>query len=435
LRQLRVPRRPAHLVRPRALRASAAAVLAITAALLFGPAPAALAADKTLVSGQGGWFWSSNNKNTVCTGSGGGVIPAERRACTGVSIDDGANAQGIGATPSGALSPISTGHIGVSLKDGSSDMRGYLKFDLGTLTATLPLGSTLRFTSFVVVLTTAVPDDTEHAQQHTSFDQGKPPATSNERSATVLACAVTEPWGTAEGDPPASTEILAPDPAADPPRESYEIKTTRDEPLYDCGEQAIIGKPTTDFRGWRFDITPLANKWASNQLENNGIALVPGNDSLVSTWTVEFHGPPLEIKKDDAKVTVVDGAHAARADVSYDEVPFELPPTQGPAGPAGAPGTPGTTVIPPGSVPPEDTTPDQGAGQTGPLVPVARSGAPTTPGWLYGLIPLGLMGLALTSRVIGPEAVAAGADNRVARSLRARRINGDVANDAELSNP
>lgn len=393
--------------RARALRASAGAVLAIVAGLLVGPATSAGAEEAEVFAAQGAWFWSSNSKVTTCAS-----VNPSTGVCTAASVDDGANFSGIGATPSGALSPISTGHLAVSLKNGSSDMRSYLKFDLGEL----PFG--IEFGKFEMILTMSQPTDTPHAEQHTTFE-GKAPATSNPGSASIVACSVTIPWGPAEGDPTASTTILPPDPEQG--REDFEITTSRDEPLYDCSNQAL-GVSSVDGTSWRFDLTAMANKWASLELFNEGIALLPVNQNVLSTWTVEFHGPPLTVRTDDASTVVVPKELGARADVSFAEVPPDETPTQGPSGPEGPAGPSGPTIIQPGdggtTTPPADGQPTLG----GAITRVGKAGSPETPAWLYGLIPLGLLGLGLTSSAVGAEAGGAGAPNRVAQVLRQRRL-------------
>lgn len=399
--------------RSRALRASAGAILAIVAAMLLGPVPAASAQEATIPATQSAWFWSSNSKVTTCSAG----------FCGAISIDDGLNASGIGATPPGALSPISTGHIAVSLKNGSSDMRGYLKFDLGSLTQSLPLGAKLKFSEFLVQLTTSLPTDTDHTEQHTTFDQGKTPGTTNQQSAGILACVATTPWGQAEGDPTASTTILPPDPAAG--RTTPETISSRDEPLFDCGSQAL-GVASADGKSWTFDITAIANKWTSGELFNEGIALVPVDQNVAATWTVEFHGPPLTLNADGEDVEVVSKALGASATVSYEPVEVTTPPTEGPPGTPGAAGPPGQTVIPPPTGDGGDgSSPPTGNG-SGIFVPVARSGSAETPGWLFALIPLGLIALRLTSNAIGLEAAPVGASNRVAQILQSRRVNGGV---------
>lgn len=388
--------------RARALRASAGAILAVVASLVIFPATSAGAEEATISAEQNGWFWSSNSKTTFI---GGGVSGA-------ISLDDGPNSSGIGLTEANALSPISTGHMAVSMKNGSSDMRSYIKFDLGEL----PFG--VEFTNFDMILTTSHPTDTDHVEQHSSFE-GKAPGTANASAASIVACSVTVPWGAAEGDPVASTTVIAPDPREG--RNEFEITTSRDEPVYDCSNQAL-GVPSRDGSFWRFDLTAMANKWASLELFNEGVALLPVNQNVASTWTVEFHGKPLTVRTDEASTVVVPKELGARAAVSYTEVTEEEPPTQGPAGPAGPPGPSGPTIIPPSDGGGVTTPPQQGGG--GVLVPVAQAGAAETPAWLYALIPIGLLGLGLTSSAIGAEGVGIASRNRVAALLRQRRLAG-----------
>lgn len=400
----------------RRARATTGAVAAIVASLLLFPAPGAHAEEAELVAAQGSWFWSSNESVSTC------LKDPVLGVCTGTSLDDGPNFQGIGATEPNTLNPISLGHLGVSLKNGSSDMRSYVKFDLGEL----PFG--VEFDSFVVKLTVAQPTDQEHAQQHGEFG-GKPPATSNDTSASILACAVTVPWGPAEGDPPFSTEIQRAEVEAG--ETTTEVQTSRNEPLFDCGDQAL-GVPNKARTVWSFDITSIAKRWASLELFNEGIALVPQNEDLAATWTVEFHGPPRTAREDDEVLTLVPDKLAARAEVSFVQVEQEVPPTQGPAGPPGPPAPAPPAFQPPfGEVTP-DTDPPQ---PTGSLVRVSNRGEAETPGILFGLIPLGLLGLALVSNVLASEAAAVGGGgNRVAQVLKVRRSNGG-AGSADLPHP
>src|SRR5207302_7843332 len=60
------------------------------------------------------------------------------------------------------------------------------------------------------------------------------------------------------------------------------------KPDYDTSGAGVPGK--RDNGTWTFDITPIAQKWASGEQGNNGIALVPAAPGQGQTYEVVWVG-------------------------------------------------------------------------------------------------------------------------------------------------
>lgn len=390
-------------------RAAAAAVIAVGLSLI--PIPGARAASLPLIVEKTAWFWSSNSKVTTCSDD-----PAVG-VCGAASVTGG-----VAGNAAGTASPISPGHLGVSMKDGGSDMRSYVFFNL----ADLPDGA--EISRFLVQMNVSLPSG-DHAQEHASKRE-QPPATFNQATAAMQACAVTEPWGPAEGDPPYSTTVVRPHPESSDA--TAEVETVRNEPFTDCSLSAG-GTVSKDGAVWTFDITDIAKKWTSGELFNEGVALMPVNTGVAQTWTVEFHGKPTTVAAaDGAELTYVTAEEASKAIVEYTvsetppPPPPPPPPTDGFEFPSFGNPVPTEDYIPP----PVVDMPSSGGGSSGirRTVPVAVNAK--TPAWVFGIIPLGVLGMGLVSSVIGADPVPVGAggsvsSSRVAAMLRRRRIAGE----------
>ena len=301
-------------------------------------------------------------------------------------------------------------------------MRSYIRFDTSSIPPNAEIGS------FVVTLTVSDPDPQGgHVDRHLEFagTNGHPPATANQSAAGILACAVTEGWFTAEGDPPSTTVVKRAQ--LENGDTTTDVEETRNEPFSDCSRNAT-GEAATDQKTWRFDITSIAQAWSSGVIRNEGIALLPVDRGLVSSWIVEFHGPALEIVDPAGEpVDAVNAKEAGSAVVSF-----------GPPPPSDDPAPPPPPPLPPLPPPPPvfpDAQPPPAAPPPAPepprvLRPVSVGGDAETPGWLFGLIPIGLLGLGLTSSVIGAETpMAPGSRNRVARVLHERRLRANGMDD------
>jgi hypothetical protein len=370
-------------------------------------------AQSSLHADRAAWFWSSNQDITTC---GGGFCGAT--SGTG----------GIQSNGQGVASPASPGHMAVGMKNGSSDQRAYVHFD----TATIPANSTIS--SFVVRLTVSSPSDQKHVQEHGTFTpqsdgRGHAPGTTNPRAASIVACLASEPFGDnlgggGGGDPPYSTLINEGE--SGPP----EVTTSKNEPSVDCSLNAE-GKAAADGLSWSFDITRIAQVWASGQRYNEGIALLPQASGIGPTWTVEFHGPPLTLEGKAGQVRYVTAAEAPVASASFVAAggtvlppvsdPGVIPPPPTYTGPidSGPANPPGDLSNPPPVAPVPQTV--------GPVIAAAFHGK--TPLWVWILLPLVVFGVWLLQGAIGVDpitesATSVGVDNRVAQVLQLRRLLG-----------
>lgn len=391
-------------------RAVAAALAA--AVVAFVPAPGAHADAKTSTFDKTAWFWSSNSKVTTCSDD-----PAVG-VCGGASATGGVVNNG-----GGIATPISAGHLGVSMKDGGSDIRSYVHVDLGQL----PDGAVISSLKLVMNVSA---QNAEHAQRHASVQQ-QPPATSNAAAAAIQACPAVEPWGPAEGDPPSSTVVARPHPeSADA---TAEVETIRNEPFYDCALGGARGSQSKDGLTWTFDLTSIAKKWQAGEFFNEGVALLPVNTSVGATWTVEFHGAPLTVAGSNGDVTYVTQDEASKAVIEYAmaaaPTPAYTPPAITPNLPSfpsfGNPIPAADPFVPAPDTGGGDVRQDQGS--SGTITPVATN--PKIRAWVLGFLPIGVLGLGLISGALAEEPVPVRTgswDNgsRVAAVLRSRRLAG-----------
>lgn len=370
----------------------------------------ASATDATVSAARTAWFWSSNQKVTTCTDDG------TQNACGNVSIAGGAFGNSTGA------SPITQGHIGIGVKDGTSDMRAYVKYDLGDI----PFGATVG--SMVVRFTISKPDQ-EHAGQHAGATGAKVPGTFNESQALIQVCAVAEPWGAAEGEPPSSTTVVRPKPDKPGGNTQPETSVQRAEPNPDCS----VSTPavfSADGKTLSANVTKIAAQWASGERINEGIALLPVVQGTKPNWTVELHGAATTASSDTGPITFVTEQEATTAAVAFSP-PVDPPPPPPPPVIDDGPRFPsfGNPIpIDPGPGPAAPV--DFGTGNAPPVaappsfVPVGETTG-DTPAWFFGLFPLGLLVMGFVSGLIGADTVAAsaaGAESRVAAVLRARRL-------------
>jgi len=392
-----------------------ASLLAVGSSVFFAPAAQAASVVKTITTDRffEAWYWSSNQDLSACTptlpvapppGVPGGLCNSE--------------------TSEHAAAPISPGHLGISVKAGTSDMRSYILFDLSFI----PVGSTLNSMVATFTVSRIDPNNTQHTQEHSPEGaqlqqpdtQPKPPATVNDSGVGIDACLLNVGFGNTEGGPPTVRDPNNPtapptpvEPAAQP--NGVDTKT--------CVHG--VGTATT----WSFDLTPLAQKWVSGAAFNNGIALLPVIASPVDNWTVELHGAYYASAITDptspdgtGQQVFVSKNEEAKAKVDYIPaavVPPVTPPlpAAAPPVPAGAGGPPSVVTLPSAPLP----TPVPPAVQQ--TIPVSRPTA-KTPWYVWLLLPAGIAGFLTLSTALGREA-GEQAVNRVANALRRRH--GEVA--------
>lgn len=380
----------------RAAAASVVAVVAVVFATLL--ARPALAATAKLPVDQQAWFWSSTFDVNQCTPEELPSLPdpAPPNLCTPEHTSALAPA-----------SPITPGHLGVALKNGQSDMRSYLTFD----TSNIPFGATIEaFT--VKMLVSRQSTDTEHARIH-SQREGKPPATTGDDRAKINACILTLPWGRAEGAPPSN--MNSHDPTKSEPVEPY-VRGG-----YDCSVSAE-GRRSADGASWTFDITEIAQKWASETVFNNGIILLPQPTGPADSWTLEFHGAfttrPVE---NPATGSTTEEVYVRTLETPVATVKYTAPPPEAVEPPFTPPVDTGGPLLPPITIgPPPQVPVDTGPAPQRPAAFERPESNPRTPWYYFLLFPAGLAGISGLSRAMGRELGAAPA-NRVAAMLRRRR--------------
>ncbi|MFN2615258.1 MAG: hypothetical protein ABR552_10645 [Actinomycetota bacterium] len=393
-------------------------IAALLFAMIFSPAaradgPVRLDADSST------WFWASNPSATKqCEPPNPDLPPppTTTQPCGPVSLTQGS----YGVIP--GESPISKYHMGVSLKDGESDMRSYVHYEFGSL---VPYGAHI---DRMVMTLSASTIDSEHVQEH-QHDQYNAPATINAQQAVVQACALTSGFGNARGgggDSPFTTTIGTTS-NFDPNNPNGSVTTMDVEPVHDCSLKAQ-GIPTPDLKYYSFDITEIAQKWMDGSLFNSGVAILPVPTAPKQTWTIEFHGA--QVVTEDAngnKVSHLGKEFAATSAITFSGGGFTPPPPSGAGGGGGGGGFISQPPPPGGGVPPPPITPT-----ITPSTPQQTlvASQPKTPATVWLIFPLGLLGLALMTNAVGEDPVGATGDkNRVARLLRDRRLNGTSAPD------
>lgn len=409
---------------PRRARAAFAAATIIAA--IFAPFTASAADPTRLEVAQTAWFWSSNQKYTFCAKD-----PA-LGACQAFILSD-AGPRGVAPVPPGTLTTISYGHLGVSLIQGSPDMRSYVKLDLSAIPADSAIDS------LILRMKLSLPTGA-HLQNHLDA-RGRVPGTFNEMFAAIDACPMAEPWGPAEGDAPYAYQFQRPELE----RQSTDINLAnqRNEPASDCGAGRIRGKLTKDGTGMEWDLTRLAQEWVDDPVANEGVALIGVAEGPVSTWTVELHGGELTLgattpgvpvgvpvplpDPDLADSVYVGPEHAAFGTATYHAKPIVLdPPLIGDPAPQDPviiiqPGTSEQVFVSLPQPPPETRVV-----YAAPTVPTA-AGEGVTPAWVFLAFPLGLLGMGALFGVLGTDPLTNGAavplaGSRVATMLRARRL-------------
>lgn len=391
---------------PRGTRASTVAVLVLIGA--FSLPSGASAEQATAPASRTAWFWESAEKVTTCTDDG------VQNACGDVSP-----AKGVFGNAGGTGTPITQGHLGIGVRDGASDMRAYVKFDLSSI----PFGATVD--AFRATWNISEPDQT-HTRQHSGATGAKAPATVNEDEASIRVCAVVTAWGSSEGDPPSSTTVIRPHPESGGNTEP-QTTTTRAEPDVNC---ALSGTAEFSQNGKTLtaDLTQIAQAWGAGTLMNEGIALLPVPQGR-ATWTVELHGLYNTVSSQSGTITFVTKDEAARAAAVYTPpvAPPPPPPEEDPGPQFPSFGNPipvdqGPVIEPTfgDQAPPEQVPTEQPPA----FVPVAeRTGE--APAWFFGLFPLGLLIAGFIAGLIGTDTVtrtAVGAQSRVASVLRSRRL-------------
>lgn len=405
------------------------ALVALASALCVGvlvPAVPAGADEAAPPISATAWYWSTNKRFTFAAKDP--VLGFQQKF-------DVAAGGPVGLAPGGGISPISLGHLGISMINGTSDMRAYARWDLSGV----PAGSEVN--SFIVTFNISKFNE-KHLQQHLD-SESRPPSTLGEDFARVDACPVTETLTSSEADPSYSFSFQRPE--IENRSTDINRKDQRLEPLYDCGLGRIRGELDGTRQNLVFDLTRIAQSWVDDPLSNNGIAMIGVAEGVTTTWMLELHGPaytarvdtglpvgapvPLPETPEQPANVYVTPEDAVKAAIAW--TPGEPDPIYCIVGqPCDGSGGGGTTVITnntnttttvevPGEAPPPQTI----------YMPISNATVPvgdvTTPGWMMLAIPAGLLALGAMFSAIGKDelAVAGGvAGSRVASLLQARRL-------------
>lgn len=203
--------------------------------------------------------------------------------------------------------------------------------------------------------------------------------TFNAAEKRVEACLITDFWPEGQGDP----QVFDTQPPYDA---SGCVEGHRFE-----GEPAI----------WEFNITELTATWGLDPFSNNGVMLVPviEGDGPTESWQVNFKVPLRdrpETPKQDEGLASRDRI-AARIEYEPAPPPPALPPPPSSTGgftpPSFTPPTTEETVEPPAEEEPGEEAPPV-------VVTTTDESTPQLPGYVWLLIPIGLIALAAVRSVV-----------------------------------
>jgi hypothetical protein len=270
--------------------------------------------------------------------------------------------------------PFPLGRLPIAVSGAQDTKVSAIGFDL--LLANIPMGSTIS--SFKVTLKES--DWIADAQAQLAARKGFEPQY-NADTATVLACPIGGFWAETDG------------------AEAYTALSETNEvvnqvPAYDCAsgvpaerDAAAEGGPT-----WTFDLTALAQEWSDSPFENNGVMLFPDLAAASSAqWQVALIGNT----RDASGVgTILSGK------ATYTP-PEESPTTSPSPSPFDTGG--GSGFTPPPSLPPSSPLPSPVSSPTQAppqAVPVADTSGSAIPGYVWLLVPVGLVALAMVRSVV-----------------------------------
>jgi hypothetical protein len=291
----------------------------------------------------------------------------------------------------------------VALENGKPDKISAIAFDLTD--RDVPVGS--KISTFV--FTIAESDDVRTGFSDPSQPDAQP--SFNTDGKLILACPITSVWASGEG---AELWDRAP---------SY------------ASAGCVTGKRSGSGQSlrWTFDLTPLAQDWSDDPVQNGGVMLVPGpvqgkalNDR---SWQINLKIP----MRDNADTAGTDEYQSTKSRVTV-QVGFVPPaPTSGPNAGSGFGGTSGIGGLSGsgGGLPSSNPFPFGTPGATGGGSPTPAPGqspalasrpAPTVPHlpwYIWILIPVGLVAVS-TVRAVVLEPFASGKPGGVIIAIRTR---------------
>ncbi|HEX9824496.1 MAG TPA: hypothetical protein VGB51_08925 [Actinomycetota bacterium] len=364
------------------------------AGMLLAVAPSAHAASSAKATVEGtNWFWRSQNRTTISEETGESC-PPEAPVCPDPQV--------------GLRNTHSKGALPVQILDGKEEKISAVNFDLSFIPVQ---GAVIEEFTFTVI-ESADPQD----QAQTLNAGGK----------TVLACLLTDSFADSEDG-----------------ADEFELA-----PKYDCEAASVEGERDAEAGLWKFDITDMVQDWGADPLSANGVMLVGSQKD--ENWQVVLKGP----RRDDPTTAEVDeekeNAKNIQASVVYtpNEEPADTVPDAPDDGgiPPTTPTFPTTTTtdIPTfgtddgtfgaDTTPATDVTPTEvpGTEAAGTDTAAPADSGPETPGYVWALIPLGLVAFALVRNSFA-EPVAIRRPDGVVAMIRRQNADrrGDSGADAE----
>jgi hypothetical protein len=346
-------------------RALAVATLVAIALALAQPAPAAQKkVEFNPTSDRSSWFWTQQIDQPV--------PPEELDPVVGAVCD--------AAAPTGApcptqrvriRSPQAANTLPVAVINGAVDKVSALVFGLADRGVTQ--GSMVDKFALKIVQTDGAGDVV---------------ASFNDDGKQVQACRIDDFW------PGGEAEVWETQPPYGGKEQTGEPKVS--QPPF-APDACVVGKtspgtlPTETV--WSFDLTKIAEKWGEDPFSNNGVMFVPvlGDGGPTETWQVN-----LKIPARDDVATPINEFEDTKRFVSADLV-FTPGKPEAPTAPppGGASVSPDGTAAPPTSIEPPPSPSS--------VAPPDTSGAPVAsppmepvemPGFVWLLVPLGLLALA-----------------------------------------
>ncbi len=276
--------------------------------------------------------------------------------------------------------PVPEDSLAVEVFRGEHQMISALAFDVSTRGVTL--GS--EITKFVLFL-----EESTNRQEMTSIRADV---------AEIEACRIIESWPARYNDP------RGPD-----------AQLWQDQPAYD--DSACVPGERDAQEGtapiWTFDLTELAQPWGDNPFDNQGVMLVsalPDEPGPAETWHVQFKIPARDraaTPENEYQMSrdrlLVDLAFVPGEPEEILPPPPPPPPLQQPSGPT----VPSSTTF--GSTgsetdldtaAPPTTTETEGPAEVAAPVATTQPAGPQMPGYVWALLPLGLLALAAVRSVV-----------------------------------
>ena len=295
--------------------------------------------------------------------------------------------------------PVPEDSLPVEVVNGEHQMISALAFDLSTRGVTL--GS--EITRFVLYL-----EESTNRQEMPNI---------RAEEAQIEACRIIDSWPARYNDP-----------------RGADGQHWDDHPGFD--ENACVPGERDAQEGtapiWTFDLTEIAQPWGQNPFDNQGVMLVsalPEEPGPSETWHVQFKIPARDrgaTAENEYQMSkgrlLVDMAFILGEPEVIAPPPLPPPPPSGPAiSPSTSFGSTGSDDFETAAPPTTTDTEDEAVAETGAPVAATEPAAPQMPGYVWALLPLGLLALAAVRSVVLEPAGGTRPDGVIA-AIRRRNV-------------